>query len=96
MAVTAMGLTNFYAIDQERLARTHWDLADTFADLHTLVGSRTPGIERITVADLRIVLDACVQCEELQNNRQRDAIARVRATIGLPARTLEPSPDMEV
>jgi hypothetical protein len=96
MAVTAMGLTSFYAIDQERLARTHWDLADTYADLHTLVGARTPGVRRITVADLRIVLDVCAQCEEVQSSRQRDVIARMRASLELPAPTLERSPDVEV
>ncbi len=96
MAVTAMGLTSFYAIDQERLPKPYWELADTFADLHALVGTRTPGVLRITAADLRIVLDVCAQSEESQSGPQRNAIARVRASLGLPAPALEPSPDMEV
>jgi hypothetical protein len=91
-----MGLTSFYAIDQERLARKHWDLADTHADLHRLVQAGVPGVLRITVADLRIVLDCCSQHGELQSSRQRDVIARVRASLELPAPVREPSPDMEV
>jgi hypothetical protein len=90
-----MGLTSYYAIDQERLARQHWDLADTYADLHRLAQSGVPGVLRITVADLRIVLDCCSEHGAPQSTRQRDVIARVRASLEL-APELEPSSDMEV
>ena len=78
-----MPLTAFYAIDQTELPRQHWELADCFADLHALTTGGVPGVARITVADLMLVLEVLSQAESRQElERHRNAVARVREAVG--------------
>lgn len=77
-----MTSTPFYAIDQEHLPERLWELADVYADLRALAGSEPEGVRRITVADLRLVLDCCDSLpDELRTGPHRNAIARVRAAV---------------
>jgi hypothetical protein len=77
--------TAFYALDQERLLVDDWDLADTFARLHSIAIGDSAGVARITVADLMLALDMCDRVEESAETRaHRYAITRIRAALGPP------------
>jgi hypothetical protein len=53
-----MAGTAFNALDQERLPKEEWDLADSFARLPLLAsGHSVDGVVRITAADLWLALD---------------------------------------
>ncbi len=81
-----MSRSPFYAIDQEHLPERYWDLADVFADLRSLSASVPAGVRRITVADLRVLVDCCSQVpDDDLTGPQRNAIARVRGAIEMSA-----------
>jgi hypothetical protein len=73
-----VGLTPFYAIDQESLPEPYWGLADTFAELHALSADEPDGVHRLTVADLRILL----ACARPRTREEDAALTRVIAAIG--------------
>ena len=79
-----MASTAFYALDQERLPKEEWDLADSFARLHALTsGDAGGGVARITVADLMLVLEAWNLLEDHeQHARHRAAVSRIRSVLG--------------
>ena len=84
-----MTLTAFYALDQERLDRKHWDLADVFAGLHDFVTNRTEGVARITIADLLLALDACNHLDDEPRWRQhRNAVRRIIEALGDSAQSV--------
>jgi hypothetical protein len=75
--------TAFYALDQEDLPKDDWDLADTFARLHSIATGGSSGVVRVTVADLMLALDMCERVEDSEETRaHRHAIARIRAALG--------------
>jgi len=82
-------LTAFYALDQERLDRKHWDLADVFAGLHDFVTNRTEGVARITIADLLLALEARNHLDDEPRWRQhRNAVRRIIEALGDSAQTV--------
>jgi hypothetical protein len=76
--------TAFYALDQERLPKEEWDLADSFARLHALTSDNpVGGVARITVADLLLALEGWnLVGEREQYARHRAAVARIRNALG--------------
>jgi hypothetical protein len=79
-----MASTAFYALDQERLPKEEWDLADSFARLHALTSSDSvDGVVRITVADLMLVLEAWnLIGDRGQFARHRAAADRILHALG--------------
>jgi hypothetical protein len=79
-----MTRTAFYALDQERLPKQDWDLADSFARLHELAGCESvDGVARITVADLMLVLEAWDLVENRDEYpRHQNAVNRVVEALG--------------
>ena len=79
-----MASTAFYALDQERLPKEEWDLADSFARLHALTSDEAVGgVARITVADLLLALEGWnLVGDHAQYARQRAAVARIRKALG--------------
>jgi hypothetical protein len=78
-----MTRTAFYALDQERLPRQEWDLADSFARLHEIVASdASDGVVRITVADLMLVLEAWNLVDDPDEYpRHGNAVARIAKAL---------------
>ena len=83
-----MTLTAFYALDQERLDRKHWDLSDFFAGLHDFVTNGTEGVARITIADLLLALDACNHLDDQPRWQHRNAVRRIIEALGDSAQTV--------
>jgi hypothetical protein len=82
-------LTAFYAVDQEKLDRKHWDLADVYADLHDLVTDGTQGVARITMADLLLALEGWNHLDDEQRWREhRNAVRRITDALGDSARAV--------
>ena len=83
-----MTLTAFYALDQEKLARKQWDLADLFAGLHDFVTNGTEGVARITIADLLLALDACNDLDDQPRWPHRNAVRRIIEALGDSAQSV--------
>jgi hypothetical protein len=82
-------LTAFYAMDQAKLDRKHWDLTDFFTGLHDFVTTGTEGIARITIADLLLALEAWNNLDDEPRWRQhRNAVRRILAALGDSAQTV--------
>jgi hypothetical protein len=82
-------VTAFYALDQEKLGRKHWDLADFFAGLHDFVTNGTEGVARITIADLLLALEAWNHLDDEPRWRQhRNAVRRINEALGDSAQTV--------
>jgi hypothetical protein len=70
--------------DRDHLPNDDWDLADTFARLHSIATGDSTGVVRGTVAYLMLALDVC----ELVHDREETpsssiVIARIRAALGV-------------
>jgi hypothetical protein len=84
-----VALTAFYALDQEKLDRKHWDLADFFAGLHDFVTNGTEGVARITIADLLLALEAWNYLDDQPRWRQnRNAVRRIVDALGDSSQTV--------
>jgi hypothetical protein len=76
-------VTAFYSIDQEQLDRRYWELADSLASMHDLAASGTPGVCRITRADLMLALEAWNYLDDMpQLERHKSALARIIDAVG--------------
>jgi hypothetical protein len=81
-------LSAFYALDQEKLDRKHWDFADLFGGMHELVATGIDGVARITIADLLLALEGWNHLDDAPRWRQhRKAVQRITDALGDSART---------